>query len=118
MDSVWSLQSDAVMWTLAIVEEDEAFYLLQSLLIRLKTSVLTIYALTLDDAVNAFCKGIVSGFVVLCHRDLYAMLLQFVHVEVAAVLDAAVRVVDESGEVTSSSLFYGHAEGFEREDGS
>ena len=78
MRIVWRLQSDAVMWALGIVEEDEAFYLLQSLLIRLK----------------AF------------------------HVEVAAVLDAAVGVMDKSGEVTSSSLFYGHAEGFEREDGS
>jgi len=118
MRIVWRLQSDAVMWALGIVEEDEAFYLLQSLLIRLKASVLTIYALTLDDAVHTLCKGIVSGFVVLCHRDLYTMLLQFVHVEVAAVLDAAVGVMDKSGEVTSSSLFYGHAEGFEREDGS
>jgi len=117
MDSVWSLQSDAVVGTPAVVEEDEASYLLQSLLIRFKTPVLTIYALALDDAVHALCKGIVGGFVVLRHRYLYAMLLQFLHVEVAAVLDAAVRVVDESGEISSSGLLYGHAEGFEREDG-
>ena len=49
------------------VEEDEALYLLQGLLIRLKTPVLTIYALTLDDAVHTLCKGIVGGFVVLRH---------------------------------------------------
>ena len=116
MSIVWSLQSDAVVRALAVVEEDEALYLLQSLLIRLKTPVLTIYALTLDDAVHTLCKGIVGGFVVLRHRDLYAVLLQFLHIEVAAVLDAAVRVVDESGEVTSTCLFYGHAEGSESED--
>ena len=116
MGVVRSLQSDAVVRALAIVKEDEALNLLQGLLIRLKTSVLTIYTLTLDDAVHTLCKGIVGGFVVLRHRDLYAMFLQFLHIEVAAVLDAAVRVVDESGEVTSSGLFDGHAEGFESED--
>ena len=116
MDSVRCLQSDAVVRALAVVEEYEPLYLLQRLLVRVETPVLTICALTLDDAVHALCKGIVGGFVVLRHRDLYAMFLQFLHIEVAAVLDAAVRVVDESGEVTSSGLFDGHAEGFESED--
>ena len=115
MGVVWSLQAYTIVWALAVVEENEALNLLQSLLIRLKTSVLTIYALILDDAVHALCKGIVGRFVVLRHRDLYAVFLQFLHIQVAAVLDATVRVVDESREVTSASLFYGHAEGFESE---
>ena len=116
MGVVRSLQSDAVVRALAVVEEYEPLYLLQRLLVRVETPVLTICALTLDDAVHALCKGIVGGFVVLRHRDLYTMFLQFLHIEVAAVLDAAVRVVDESREVTFTSLFDGHAEGFECED--
>ena len=118
MSVVWSLQSDAVVRPPAVIEDDEALYLFQSLLIRLKTPVLTVYALALDRAVHTLCYGIVSGFVVLRHRDLYAVFLQFLHIEVTTVLDAAIRVVDESGEATSTSLFYGHAEGFEREDSS
>ena len=117
MSHIWSLQSDTVVRTLAIVEEDEALYLLHGFFKCFKAPVLTVYALALDDAINTLCKGIVGGFVVLRHRDLYAMLLQLLHVEIAAVLDAAVRVVDESGEVASTGLFYGHTEGFKREDG-
>ena len=74
MGVVWSLQAYTIVWALAVVEENEALNLLQSLLIRLKTSVLTIYALILDDAVHALCKGIVGGLVVLRHRDLYLVL--------------------------------------------
>ena len=118
MSVIWSLQPDAVVRPSAIVEDNEALYLFQSLLIRLKTPFLTVYTLALDRAVHTLCNGIVGGFVVLCHRDLYVVLLQFLHIEVAAVLDAAIRVVDESGEVTSTGLSDGHAEGFEREDGS
>ena len=117
MDGVWRLQPDAVVRASAVVEEDEAPYLLQGLLIRLKTPVLPVYALVLDDAVHTLCKGVVGRLVVLCHGYLYAVLLQLLHIEVAAVLDAPVRVMDEPREVTSSSLLYGHAEGFEREDG-
>ena len=116
MHGIRSLQPDAVVWASAVVEEDEALYLLLCFLIGLKTPFLTVYALALNHAVDAFCKGVVGGFVVLCHRDLYAVLLQFLNVEVTAVLDAAVRVVDKSAEVTSAGLFYGHAEGFECED--
>ena len=61
MSIVWSLQSDAVVRALAVVEEDEALYLLQGLLIRLKTPVLTIYALTLDDAVHTLCRALSVG---------------------------------------------------------
>ena len=116
MDGIWSLQSDAVVGTSIVIEENEALNLFQSLLKRIKPSFLTIYAFTLDCAVHALCKGVVGGFIVLCHRYPYAMFLQFLHVEVAAVLDAAVRVMNESREVTSSGLFDGHAEGFESED--
>ena len=117
MDGIWSLQSDAVVGTSIVIEENEALNLFQSLLKRIKPSFLTIYAFTLDCAVHALCKGVVGGFIVLCHRYPYAMFLQFLHVEVAAVLDAAVRVMNESREVTSSGLFDGHAEGFKRENG-
>jgi hypothetical protein len=116
MDSVWCLQSYAVVRTPAVVEENEALYLFQSLVIRLKTPVLTVNALVLDDAVNALCKGVVGRFVVLRHRYLYAVPLQFFHIEVAAVLDATVGVVDEARKVASTSLSYGHTESFERED--
>ena len=113
-----SLIPNTHMRALVVVEVDEALYLLQGLPIRFETPVLTIYALSLDRAVHTLCNAVVGRLVVLRHRDLYAVFLQFLHVEVAAVLDTAVRVVDESREVTSASLFYGHAEGFERENGS
>ena len=116
MDSVGRLQSDAVVRTLTVVEVDKPPNLLQGLLKRLKTPVLTVYALALDNAVHALCKGIVSGFIVLRHRDLYLVLLQLFYIEVTAVLYASVRMVNKFGEFTSASLFYGHAEGFERED--
>ena len=80
MDGIWSLQSDAVVGTLTIVECNEAPNLLQSLFIRIKPSVLTVYALTLDNAVYTLCKGIVSRLIVLRHRYLYAVLLQFLHI--------------------------------------
>ena len=115
MGSIGSLQSDAVVRALAVVEVDKSSYMLQSLLKRLETPVLTIFALTLDDAVHALCEGVVGGLVVLGHRDLYAMFLQFLHIEVAAIRDATVRVVDESREVASTGLSYGHAQGFESE---
>ena len=90
MGVVWSLQADAVVRTLAVVEVDKPPNLLQGLLKRLKTPVLTVYALALDDAVHALSKGIVGRLIVLRHRDLYPVLLQLFHIEVAAVLDAAV----------------------------
>ena len=52
MSVVRSLQPDAVVRPSAIVEDNEALYLFQSLLIRLKTPVLTVYALALDRAVQ------------------------------------------------------------------
>ena len=115
MDSVGRLQSDAVVRTLTVVEVDKPPNLLQGLLKRLKTPVLTVYALALDNAVHALCKGIVGGLVVLRHRDLYLVLLQLFYIEVTAVLYASVRMVNKFGEFTSASLLYGHAEGFESE---
>ena len=112
MGYIRSLQPDAVVRAFAVIEVDKSSYMFLSLLICLKAPILAIHALSLDDTVHALCKGIVGGFVVLRHRDLYAILLQFLHIQVAAVLDATVRVVDESREITSTSLFYGHAEGF------
>ena len=96
MGIIGGLQSDTVVKALAVIEDYEKPYLLQSLLKRLKAPVLTICTLAFDDAVHTLCKGVVGRFVVLRHRYLYAMLLQLLHIEVAAVLDAAVRVVDES----------------------
>ena len=68
MDGIWSLQSDAVVGTSIVIEENEALNLFQSLL------------LTLDNAVYTLCKGIVSRLIVLRHRYLYAVLLQFLHI--------------------------------------
>ena len=44
------------------------------------------------------------------------MLLQFFHIEVAAVLYTPVGVMDESRQVVATDLFYGHAECPERKD--
>ena len=113
---VWSLQSDTVVRPPTIVEYDEALNLFHCFLKRIKTPILTIYALVLDSAVHTLCKGVVSRFVVLGHRYLYTIFLQFLHIQVAAILDTTVRVVDEPREVASTCLFNGHAEGFERKD--
>ena len=116
MGIVWSLQSDTVVRPPAIVEDDESLYLFHCFLKRIKTPILAIYALVLDGAVHTLCKGVVGGLVVLGHRYLYTIFLQFFHIEIAAILDATVRVVNEPGKVTSTCLFNGHAEGFERKD--
>ena len=117
MGGIWRLQSDAVVRTPAVIEEDEALYMLQSLPVGLETPFLPVDALALDNAVYALRNTIVGRLVVFRHRYQYAMFLKFLHIEVAAVLNAAVRVVDESREVTTAGLFYGHAESLEREDG-
>ena len=41
------------------------------------------------------------------------MLLQFFDIEVAAVLHAAVRVMDKSGEVAFARLSYGHTQSYD-----
>ncbi len=67
MGDVGSLQSDAVVRAPAIVEQDEAPYLLHSLLVRCKAPFLAIDALILDSLVHALRYTIVSGLVVLRH---------------------------------------------------
>ena len=59
MGGVGSLQPDAVVRPPAVVEEDEALNLLQSLPVRPETPVLTVGALALDGAV--FSRFWLSG---------------------------------------------------------
>ena len=96
MDGIGRLQSDAVVRAPAVVEQDEALYLLQSLLIRCETPFLAVDALILDSLVHALCNTVVRGLVVLRHRYQDVVLLQFLDIEVAAVLHASIRVMDES----------------------
>ena len=110
MNSIGSLHSKTVMRTLAVVEIDESTYLIQSLPVRLETPFLAVYALALDRAVHALSYGVVSRFVVFGHGDSDIVLLQFIYVDVTAVLHATVGVMDESRQITASRLFYGHAE--------
>ena len=117
MDGIWSLQADAVVRTPTVVKLDEAPDLLQSLLVRLEAPLLTVHALMLDGAVHTLGDGVVRRLVVLRHRDQYAMPLQFLHIEIAAVLHAAVGVVDETGKVATTCLSYSHTESPERGDG-
>ena len=117
MGDVGSLIANAHVRALAIVEQDEAPYLPQGLLVRLESSFLTIDALILGSFVHALRDGVVSGLVVLRHRYQYVVLLQFLDIEVAAVLHATVRVMDEPREVATASLSNGHAERLKREYG-
>ena len=80
MCGVRSLHSDAVVGALTVIEMNEAFYLLQGILIRRKTTCMPINALSFDDSIHAFGNAIVCGLVILGHRYLYAVFLQLFHV--------------------------------------
>ena len=116
MDAVRSLVPYAHVRASAVVESDEAADVFQSIFICRKTSFLAVYALALDDAVHTLGNAVVGGLVVLGHRYQDAVLLQLLHIQVAAVLHTAVGVVDESREVVPSGLFYCHAECLEGEN--
>ena len=77
---VRSLHSYAVVGALTVIEMNEAFYLLQGFLIRRKATCMTVNALSFDDSVHALGDAIVCGLVILCHRYLYAVFLQFFHI--------------------------------------
>ena len=62
MGYIRSLQTNAIVKALAVIEKDKAANMLQSLLVRRETSFLTVYALALDDAVHAFGNAIIGGF--------------------------------------------------------
>ena len=116
MGGVRSLHSYAVVGALTVIEMNEAFYLLQGILIRRKATCLPVNALSFDDSVHALGNAVVCGLVILSHRYQYAVFLQLFHVKVAAVLHTSVGVMDKSCEVASASLFDGHTECPERED--
>lgn len=62
----------------------------------------------LYDAVHAFRYGVVGRLVVLCHRDGGTYRLQQLHIGVAAILRAAVRMVYQLTEISIGSIFYPH----------
>ena len=95
VDAVRSLVPDAHVRASAVIESYEAADVLQGFPIRREAPFLTVDALAFDDAVHALRNAVVGGLVVLGHRYLYAVLLQLLHIQVAAVLHAAVGVVDE-----------------------
>ena len=76
---------------------------------------LWIHAFYFQYPVEAFRYGVVRRLVILCHRNGYTMFLQHGNIGVAAVLYAAVRVVNEACEHVAAahrrSLVYGHLQG-------
>ena len=96
-----------------VIEGDETGYALQRILVRLE-ALLTVDYLRLEDAVHTLRNSVISGFVVLRHADLDAVLLQFVRIGITAVLYASVRVMDKSFQLICRGLRDGHPEGFER----
>ena len=97
------------MWAGVVVEGDEARYTLQRVLIRFEAP-LAVDNLSLENTVHTLCDGVVRRLVVLRHAYSYAILLQFVRIGVAAVLYAPVRVMDETFQLVSRGLRYGHLE--------
>ena len=70
----------------------------------------------LQDAVHPLGYGIVSRVTVLSHADGRAQCLESAHIHVAAVLDAAVAVVDKQGKVIATLHCgrYGHVKRLKR----
>ena len=110
MDTVGCLVADTHVRTAAVVESNEAFYVSLSGHERLETMLMSVYALAFEDTVHSFCNSVVGRFVVLRHGYLYAVFLKLFHIHVAAILDSAVGMVDESGQIASPRLGDGHAE--------
>ncbi len=92
----WDLVADAHMRTMIVVEINEAVNLLLGILNVFKAMLLTIDMLSLDSAVYTLGNGIIGRLIVLRHANLDTIFLQFFNIQVAAVLYATVRVMDES----------------------
>ena len=78
-----------------IIEIDETRNEAAGMLQRGKL-LLRIHALCFQYSVEAFRYGVVRGLVIFCHRDSYPMFLQHGNIGIAAVLHAAVGVMDET----------------------
>lgn len=117
MGRVGSLHADAHMRPTVVVKVDKLRNLTFRVLPVLETLRLDIDPLCLDGSVHPLRHGVVGGPVVLRHADSDAVFLEFAHIQVAAVLYAPVRVVDQSFEIVPARLCDGHPEGFQREEG-
>ena len=116
MDSGGGLVSDAHVRPVVVVEPDVVPDGVPGLLHAVEVS-LAVDHLGLDDSVDPLGHRVVRGLVVLGHADGDVVCLQHVDIGVAAVLDTAVRVVDEAGEVIAApagdGLPYGLGEGLQ-----
>ena len=65
----------------------------------------------LYNAVDSFCNGIISWFVVLCHAYGRMDFFQAGYIRIAAVLRSAVGMMRQKRKIHSSSLFYGRIKG-------
>ena len=104
------LIADAHVRAAVVVEVNEVPYAFTGC-IDIAVQWLTVEFLGLYDAVDAFCYAVVGRLVVLSHADVYLMAFEFPYVGVAAVLYAAVRVVDQAAQVTATGLLYGLPQG-------
>ena len=95
------------MWSLIIVETDEASYAFLSIFKTLVT-LLPINDFRLQDAVHTFRYGIVCRLVIFSHTDVYLVFLQQIHVGIATILYTSVRVVCELGKIVGTRLVNGH----------
>lgn len=101
------------MRSVVIIEVNELFYP-ESCLCNALEAFLLVDNLRLDGSVHTFRNCIVSRLVVLCHADAYVVLLELVYVDVAAVLHASVRVMDEPAQIVPACLGNCHLKGIER----
>ena len=104
------LVSDAHVWSAVVVEVDKAAYDLTGMFPGVELT-LAIDTFFLDYAIDALCDGIVRGLVVFRHADGNAMPPKALHVRVATILHATVRVVYQALQIFTpchlNGLVYG-----------
>ena len=112
-----SLHADAHMRPPVVVKVDKLRNLTFCVLPFLETLRPDIDPLCLDGSVHPFRHGIVGETVVLRHADGDVVCPELAHIQVAAVLYAPVRMVNQPFGIVPARLCNGHPEGFQREEG-
>ena len=93
-----------------VIEVDDVFNE-TSCIFKVLGSLHVVEPFFLYNAVDSFCDGIISWFVVLSHAYGRMDFFQAGYIRVAAVLRAAVGVMRQKSKIHSSSLFYGRIKG-------
>ena len=98
------------MWPFVIVELNDVCHQ-QSCFFKVMRTFHFIKPFLLDDAVHAFCYGIVRRLVVLRHADGGIDSSQMLYVLITAILYAAVGMMDQSVQPQICDIFDAHIQG-------